>query len=86
MYAPLVDIYAGTMQLEREKEVLRLLEESRLLREAKVITPSRPKVNLKGLLSIFNRERERKGEAASISSQPGTVYRTTSKTVQCQSC
>lgn len=86
MYPALLDIYAVVLQLEREKEVLRLSEEARFLREAQVGISSRPKVNLKRLLTIFNRERVRQGEAAPVSFQPDTVCCTTSKTVQCQPC
>lgn len=86
MYPPLADIYAVVLQLEREKEVLRLSEKARFLRDAKVVTFSRSKLNLKKLLKIFNRERVRQGEAASISFKPGAVCCTTSKTVQCQPC
>ena len=86
MYPPLMNFYAAVVQLEREKEVLRLSEEARLLREAKVVISSQPKVNLKRLLTIFNGERVRQREAIPISFQSSANCCSNSKTVQCQTC
>jgi len=51
-----LDIYAEVLQNEREKEVLPLSEEARFLREAKAVISFQPKLNLKRLLTIFDRE------------------------------
>lgn len=86
MYPPLADMYAVTLKLEREEELLRLYKEARILRRANKAIFSRPKVNLKRLLAIFNRERVGQGEAAPVSLHPAIDCCITSKTVQCQLC
>jgi hypothetical protein len=86
MYPSLIDIYVGALQCEREKEVLRLSEEARLLRDVKAVVTSRPKLNLNKLLTIFNKEKVRQGKIAPISLQSSADCCLIGQTVQCQSC
>jgi len=86
MYPNLSDYYLMLMHREREKELLRLLEEKELLRNVEAVNNSFPRVILKRLLSIFNRLRSSKRMTQPISLQGTVDSNSTRKVVQCQTC
>ena len=83
MFNPLLEIYATTFQRDREKEILRLYEEAKLLREAKAVNTSKPNLIEQLSTSIKAKMHQRTVPAPLRTSMDCC---SASKVVQCETC
>ena len=90
MHPNLSDLYALELQLEREKTLLNLTVEQRLIRKAKLVTNSNsiklPKINLYELLQAFGKRIFQRKKATNESVQPEPIRRASCVPLQGQVC